>query len=118
MTTRALVKRQAVELYYITEDGVFVPGPNLKMFGSSHEMRGDCTNLRGDCTGLRGDCGGLRGNVSGISGNVSGLTGDCSGIRGLCSGLSGNFDECDITVDDRLDGVLIGDLVAVDEDEG
>ena len=73
-------------LYHII-GGVMVVGPNP-------ELRGDCSGLVGDCSGLRGDCSMLRGN---------------------CTGLSGDLDECDITKQDRIEGVDISTLVQGDE---
>ena len=46
-----------------------------------------------------------------LRGDVSGLSGDVSGLRGNVSGLSGDFDDCDITDDDRLAGINVDDLV-------
>ena len=60
---------------------------------------------------LRGDVSDLRGNASGLWGNVSGLRGDVSDLRGNVSGLRGDFDDCDITDDERLAGMNVDDLV-------
>ncbi len=58
-----------------------------------------------------GDVTGIYGNVSDIVGNVSGIVGNVSGIVGDASGLHGNLDECDITDEERKNGVLITDLI-------
>lgn len=58
--------------------------------GKNDDMTGDCTGLIGDCTGLEGNCTGLEGN---------------------CTGLWGNLDDCEITDDERDNGIDIQDLV-------
>jgi len=60
---------------------------------------------------LTGDVDGLRGNVDGLTGNVSGLTGDASGLIGDASGLLGNIDDCEITKEERENGINIIDLI-------
>jgi len=39
------------------------------------------------------------------------LWGDCSGITGDCSGLRGDLDKCEISDEDRKNGISINDLV-------
>jgi len=68
-----------------------------ELTGMHGGLRGDCSGLRGDCSELRGDCSELRG--------------DCSELRGDCSGLRGNLDECEITAEDRAEGVDLKNLV-------
>ena len=85
---KALTKAEKNLYYY--EMGTKKEGQNRKMYG-------DCTGLRGDCTGLRGDC--------------TGLEGDCTGLRGNCSGLIGDFENCEITEDDKKKGINISDLI-------
>ena len=63
---------------------------------------------------LTGDVSGLTGDVSGLTGNVSGLTGDVSGLRGNVSGLTGNVDDCEITKEEREQGIDIKDLIKVE----
>ena len=46
-----------------------------------------------------------------LTGWHDGLYGDCSGLRGDCTGLSGDLDKCDITADDRKNGINIKDLI-------
>ena len=46
-----------------------------------------------------------------MTGNCSGLSGNCSGLSGNCSGLKGDLSKCEITHDDRQNGVDIMDLV-------
>ena len=47
----------------------------------------------------------------GISGDVSGISGNVSGIRGDVSGIWGNLDECELTDEEREQGVQIEDLL-------
>jgi len=97
------LKRVKKELFIINTDGskTIVDNENL---GDCSELRGDCSELSGNCSGLWGDCSGLRGDCSELSGNCSGLWGDCSGLWGDCS-------ECNLTEQEKLDGVNIQSLV-------
>ena len=54
---------------------------------------------------------GLWGDVSGLRGDVSGLRGDVYGLRGDVSDLRGNVDECEITDEERENGVDVSTLV-------
>jgi len=69
------------------------------------------TEIEGIHLNLRSDYLGISGNCSGIRGNFSGLSGDCSGIRGNCSGFSGDLDSCEITEEERKQGINIIDLL-------
>jgi hypothetical protein len=42
---------------------------------------------------------------------VTGLRGDVTGLRGDVTGLSGDVDKCEITEEERLNGINIRDLV-------
>lgn len=79
---RQAITKIADELYYVSY-GKRVYGPN--------------PNMRGVVTGLRGI--------------VTGLSGDCSGLSGDCSGLRGNLDDCELTDEDRENGIDLADLV-------
>ena len=50
-----------------------------------------------------------------ISGNVSEISGNVSGIYGNVSGISGNLDDCEITEEERKEGIDINDLIKRDE---
>jgi hypothetical protein len=88
---------------------------------TASKLTGDTKNLRGYVSPylsgyvspyLSGDVSGLRGNVSGLSGYVSPyLSGDVSGLSGDVTGLRGNVDECDLTPEEREQGVAITDLI-------
>ncbi len=82
MNMKKLLKEKKTELYHY-KDGVKIEGQNEKMSGY--------------CTGLSGDC--------------SWLSGDCTELRGYCTGLSGDLDECEITDEERSNGVNIRDLI-------
>ena len=47
-----------------------------------------------------------------MSGDCTGLSGDCSGLSGNCTGLSGDFDDCQLSNDERASKVNIEELVA------
>ena len=72
-------------------------------------------DLRGDVSCLCGDVSGMFGNVSDLSGNASGLRGDVSGIRGNVSGIRGDVSDCEISDEDRENGVDISELIAGDD---
>jgi hypothetical protein len=48
---------------------------------------------------------------SGISGDASSIRGDVTGISGDVTDISGNVDECELTSDNRKQGVKINDLI-------
>ena len=50
-------------------------------------------------------------NDNKILGKNPDMTGNCSGLSGNCSGLKGDLSKCEITHDDRQNGVDIMDLV-------
>jgi len=80
----------------------------------NHKLIGMHDGLRGNCSWLRGDCSKLIGNCSELGGDCAGLSGDCSGLRGNCSWLSGDLDECEISREDRENGVSIEVLISDD----
>ena len=53
----------------------------------------------------------LRGDVSGLRGDVSGLRGDVTDLWDDVTGLRGDVDECEISDEDRENGVDITGLV-------
>jgi hypothetical protein len=67
--------------------------------------------ISGNVSGLRGDVSCISGNVSGLRGNVSCISGDVSGLRGNVSGLRGNVDGCEITDEERKNGIDIKNLI-------
>ena len=79
---KLLKKSQQSKLYYFV-DGNLVDGIPLY-------LRGDATYLSGDATGLSGDVTDLRGNVTYLSGDV---------------------DDCDISANDRKNGIKISTLI-------
>ena len=72
----------------------------------------DGVRIAGAPSDLWGDVSGLRGNVSDLWGNVSGLWGNVSGLRGNVSGLRGDVGECEITDEERENGVDVSTLVS------
>jgi hypothetical protein len=81
--------------------------------GELHGIRGNVSGLIGDVTFLRGDVSGLWGklHVHKLRGDVSGLWGDLTGIYGEATGLIGNLNKCDLTDDERDEGVYVRDLI-------
>ena len=65
----------------------------------------------GDLSGVRGDLTGVRGDLTEVSGNLSGVRGDLTGVRGDLTGARGDLDECQITGEDRKNGIDIEDLI-------
>ena len=75
-------------------------------FFDAHGNITNVSNLTGDVSNLRGDVSYLlTGDVSYLRGNVSNLTGDVSNLRG-------NVDNCEITAEERAEGVRVEDLIA------
>jgi len=50
-----------------------------------------------------------------LRGNVSGLTGDVTGLWGDASAFCGNVDDCELTAEERHNGVNIEDLLKQEE---
>ena len=92
-------KIQKTGLHYYTELGEKVDGINPKMSVSNFRF---LDRLWGDCSGLSGDC--------------ALLIGDCTGVFGSCYSFSGDFDQCEITAEERVFGVYIGDLFLESEE--
>ena len=86
---------QSVIYHYV--DGKRVEG--------KHEL------ITGDVSGITGDVSDIYGDVSDIYGNMSGITGDVSGITGDVSGISGDVYECEITDEERENGIDIKQLI-------
>ena len=72
----------------------------------------DGVRIAGAPSGLRGNVFGLWGNVSDLKGDVSGLRGDVSDLRGNVSDLWGDVGECEITDEERENGVDVSTLVS------
>ena len=53
----------------------------------------------------------VEGKNNEMTGDCSGLRGDCSGLTGDCSDLSGDLDGCEITKEERKNGIKIEDLI-------
>ena len=82
----------------------------------SSGLFGDCSGLEGEInSGLFGDCGGLFGEINnGLTGDIgSGLHGEINArLRGNCTGIMGNIDHCELTDEERREGVYIELLIA------
>jgi hypothetical protein len=61
-------------------------------------------NARGRILGLTDDISGLEGNISFLGGNAKGIYGDCTKVQG-------DFDSCNLTPEERENGVDIQDLI-------
>ena len=90
------LKKSSPVLYYFKD--------YKKIDGANSTMSGYCGSLFGNCSGLSGDC-------SNLFGNCTLLSGDCTGLRGDCTGILGNLDNCEITYEERSNGINISDLV-------
>ena len=76
------LKRIVLEVYYFSNGS--------KIVGIPTSISGDPTSISGDLTSISGD-------LSGISGNLTGISGDLSG--------------CQLTNDERKNGIDISELV-------
>jgi len=85
-------------------------GCHDRVCGDTSGLRGDVSYLSGDASYLWGDASGLRGDASGLYGDMSYLSGDVSGLWGDASGLRGNIDDCNLSDDERANGVDVSDL--------
>src|ERR1035437_1312048 len=104
---KALKRTENYGVYY------FVDGE--KIYGKPERIAGDISSgLYGDISGLSGDISELYGDISsGLYGNISsGLSGNIGGLYGDISGLSGNISDCDLSDEDRTNGVCINDLIS------
>ena len=59
--------------------------------------------------GMHGD---IYGDVSNISADVSNISGDVTGVSGDVTGITGNMDDCEISDEDRKNGININELIA------
>ena len=60
---------------------------------------------------IEGVHGAITGYMSGIYGDVFGIYGDVTGLKGDVTGLTGNIDGCELTEDDRKQGIDITELI-------
>lgn len=68
--------------------------------------------LRGDAGAIKGDPNKIYGTISpNATGDWSGMTGDVTGIEGDATRLKGNLDLCQITAQERQNGIDIKDLI-------
>lgn len=75
-----------------------------------YHMRGGA-RIRGPRPGLRGATHLLTGDCSGVTGIVQELRGDVTGLTGDLTGLKGNLSDCELTDEDRTNGVDVAILV-------
>jgi hypothetical protein len=93
---KTLIKKSNSELYYYKN--------KERINGVHSSITGNVTNTYGNVTNIYGDVSGIYGDVSGIYGNVTNIYGDVSNI-------SGNVDDCEITPEERQQGININDLI-------
>ena len=77
----------------------------LRVDGAPYDVSGDLSGVWGDLTDVSGDLYDVRGNLTGVWGNLS-------GVRGNLTGVWGDLDKCEITDEERKEGIDIEDLVA------
>jgi len=53
----------------------------------------------------------MTGDCSGLYGNCSALSGNCTGVMGDCTDVWGNLDICDLSNEEREEGVNIKSLL-------
>ena len=54
----------------------------------------------------------IQGTPERVRGDLSGVWGDLSGVRGDLFGVRGDIDDCELTDEDRKNGINIENLVA------
>jgi len=60
---------------------------------------------------VRGDLTGVRGYLTGVRGYLTGVRGYLTGVRGYLTGVEGYLDDCELSDEDRKNGVRISDLI-------
>jgi len=94
---RALNKIEKPDLYWINKEGKIIEGANPNMTGDFRYVFGNCTDVWGNLSDIQGDLTYIRGNLTGIRGNLD--------------GRCGNLDDCEITDEERAEGIDISDLI-------
>ena len=97
-------------IYHFDKDEI-IDGYNDKMKEPNSRLYGNCSGIHGDCSRIHGDCSSLYGDCAGLFGDCSDLYGDCSRIHGDCSNIKGNLDDCELSEEDRKNGVNIKYLI-------
>jgi hypothetical protein len=59
----------------------------------------------------------VRGDLTDVRGDLIGVWGDLTGVRGDLTEVYGDADRCELTDDDRRNGIDINDLIG-NSDEG
>ena len=113
--------RNDKELYYYNNGVKKIIDPNNKATYPSDlsgvisgDLYGDISDLRGVISSdLRGVIsGGVYGDISGVYGVISGdLYGDITGVYGPATSCIGDIDICELTEEERKNGVNIDDLI-------
>ena len=82
-----------------------------KLIGWHNKLKGILSpGLRGEISpDLWGDISGLWGEIS------SGLQGNVSGLRGDCTNITGKINDCELTIEERKEGVAIETLIKKEE---
>ena len=93
---KASLKLKETTIYYV-KDGVRVEGVHANLSGDVSNLSGYVFNLSGDVSNLRGD--------------VSNLSGDVTGVKGDVTQVIGNLDDCELTEEDRKNGVDVSVLL-------
>ena len=91
------------KLYHIVNNNIIE--------GVHSGITGDVSGITGNVSGIIGDVSGITGNITGIRGDVSGITGDVTGIYGNVSRIHGNVDNCNITQNERDNGIIINEII-------
>jgi hypothetical protein len=101
---KKLLSKNKVEVYYFDEEG-------NKHEGVHEKITGDAGGIWGNVSYITGCVSGITGCVDDITGCVTGLTGCVSCISGCATGIKGNLDLCEISLEERKEGIDINDLI-------
>ena len=98
--------------YWIDDDGTQHKGVHDRITGDVSGIWGDVTGIWGDVTDIRGYVTGITGDVTDITGDMTSIWGNVTGIWGDVTGITGYVDKCDLSDEERKNGINISDLVA------
>jgi phage-related protein len=108
---KKLLSKNSASVYYFDEKGNKHEGIHEKITGDASGIYGEVTGITGCVTNIYGCVSGISGCIDGITGCVNGISGCVDGITGYVNGLSGNIDLCEISLEERKEGIDINDLI-------
>lgn len=109
------LKRWKERPYWVDKNMVLHEGCHELLTGDTSGLHGNTTSIYGNATGVYGSCIFISGDISRVTGNISSLKGHLTGISGDITKINGDIDDCEITDEERNNGIIIDDLVQEDK---